>query len=405
MDPKIFECFKSRLILVQRIKGFPQFKILSENKSNENKVTTSRLDQYKLVADGVARCFMLYTYFISLVSQKVDAQDWKALVKSITSKDDYEKKWSQIIDLGEKIQSALEVESRKRDDPNRPLGKNWISKDAEGLIEALRKYKVASDMIKEEMDPKQIESALEMIDEVMNLIEPYNLSESRIIIPYSIFEAEKRIAPGEGDILKMADTLAAQIINLRISLQQLSQTLPEVKTSADQSESNILDPLAKKIEDYIRSDFRPKENLPVTKQVKQVYASKGWEIENQFQKYMVDAWEDLLSIQKGIEVESNKINDYRKRAYNKYELRNKAQQFIDIANEIVQRIDNNVMKQIKMNFQKTKSEEMLPSGRIEGTVGDLQRRYSATTSGGSSGGGNSDSQQLQNYLKKKYGKN
>jgi len=381
---------------------FTNFKILLEAATQTR---STRLDQYKLVANGVGTCFLLYTYFISLVSQKVDAQDWKALVKSITSKDNYEKKWSQIIDLGEKIQSALEVESRKKDDPNRPLGRNWISKDSSGLIEALKKYKVASDMIKEEMDSKQIESALEMIDEVMNLIEPYNLSESRIILPYSIFEAEKRVAPGEGDILKMADTLAAQIINLRISLQQLSETLPEMKTSADQSESNILDPLAKKIEDYIRSDFRPKENLPVTKQVKQLYASKGWEIENQFQKYMVDALEDLLSIQKEIEVESNKIKDYRKRASNKYEVRNKAQEYIDQANRIVQEIDDKVMKQIEMKFQKAEAGSMIHSGPIQGTVGDLQKRYSTTTSGGSSGGGNSDSQQLQNYLKKKYGTN
>jgi len=390
---------------MQTIRDFVSFQLLFEDKSEESRKKSSRLDQYKLVADGVGTCFLLYTYFISLVSQKVDAQDWKALVKSITSKDDYEKKWSQIIDLGEKIQSALEGESRKKDNPNRPLGKNWTASDASGLIGALKKYKVASDMIKEEMNPKQIESALKMIDEVMNLIEPYNLNESRIILPYSIFEAEKRMAPGEGDILKMADTLAAQIINLRISLQQLSETLPEVKTSADQSESNILDPLAKKIEDYIKSDFRPKENLPVTKQVKQVYASKGWEIENQFQKYMVDAWEDLLSIQKEIEVESNKIKDYRKRASNKYEVRNKAQEYIDQANRIVREIDDEVMKQIEMKFQKAEAGSMIHSGPIQGTVGDLQRRYSTTPSGGPSGGGNSDSQQLQNYLKKKYGTN
>jgi hypothetical protein len=386
------------------LRSFTNFRILLES-APQTGSTTKRLEQYKLVANGVAECFSLYTYFISLVQKDFDPKNWDAFKKSIYSKTGYEEKWKHLGTLAEKLYEIL-VDFSKRKNQNlghQLLRTNFVSENAKNIRSALQKYKQASDLIREDLGDGIDKPALKMIDDAISRIEPFKLTESLQF--QSIMESEKRPAPAESAVLELADTMAAQIINLRLTLRDLASTLPQLQSSADQSESNILDPLAKKIEDYIKSDFRPKENLPVTKQVKQLYASKGWEIENQFQKYMVDAWNDLITMQAEIEQEAKKIEGYKGQAVEKYQVRNDAQEFIEAGNRIVKLIKDQVFKELRIDALKFKSGSVLPMGPVQGKAGSLK------LGGGKSGQGSnpfdsdsdkSDIEQLQNFLIKKY---
>lgn len=390
---------------MQRIKGFSQFKILSENKSNENKVTTSRLNQYRLVANGVAECFSLYTYFISLLESKINPSDWENFKKSIYSKKGYEEKWNHLNTLAERLYEILvDFSKRKNQNLGHQLMKtNFVSEDAKNIRSALKKYKQASDLIREDLGEGIDKSALKMIDDAISGIKPFELTESLQF--QSIMESEKRPAPAESAVLQLADTMAAQVINLRLTLRQLADTLPQLKSSADQSESNVLDPLAKKIEDYINSGYKPKERLPVSKQVRQLYASKGWEIEDQFQKYMVDAWNDLTTMQAEIEQEAKKIEGYKGQAVDKYQVRNDAQEFIEAGDRIVKSIKDQVFKQLRIEALKFKSGSVLPMGPVQGKAGSLKKGGEKTGQGTNPFDSDSDksgTEQLQNFLIKKY---
>jgi len=390
---------------MQRIKGFSQFKILSENKSNENKVTTSRLNQYRLVANGVAECFSLYTYFISFLESKINPSDWENFKKSIYSKKGYEEKWNHLNTLAERLYEILvDFSKRKNQNLGHQLMKtNFVSEDAKNIRSALQKYKQASDLIREDLGEGIDKSALKMIDDAISGIKPFELTESLQF--QSIMESEKRPAPAESAVLQLADTMAAQVINLRLTLRQLADTLPQLKSSADQSESNVLDPLAKKIEDYINSGYKPKERLPVSKQVRQLYASKGWEIEDQFQKYMVDAWNDLTTMQAEIEQEAKKIEGYKGQAVDKYQVRNDAQEFIEAGDRIVKSIKDQVFKQLRIEALKFKSGSVLPMGPVQGKAGSLKRGGEKIGQGINPFDSDSDksgTEQLQNFLIKKY---
>lgn len=369
-----------------------------------------RLEQYKLVAQGVADCFALYVYFVSLVG-KVDPADWEKFKKTITVEQVYKKKWELLEKLAQELQKILEAHSTKE---NRDLG-NWFvgksdftASDSAGILKALENFKKASDLILDELrqlDPSVEDDALEMINKAIEAINPSALTESshQAGAWSGILESNQKLRnpPAESSILQLADMMAAQIINLRITLRQLADTLPQLKTSADQSESNVLDPLAKEIKNFLRSDYKPKQNerLPVPKQVKQLYATKGWDVETQFQKYMIDAWEKLQNIQKQVEEEWKKIEGYKKQAVDKYQVRNDAQEFIEVGQRILAEIRKKVRERIMIKDLKDRAGSILPYN-----LNSQNRTSGQDGSGGSTEGDKSarDAEILRNYLIKKY---
>ena len=384
------------------IHDFVSFQLLIENKSEGSQKSSSRLNQYKLVANGVAECFSLYTYFISLLESKINPSDWDKFKQSIYSKKDISEKWDHLEVLAEKLYDILVDFSKRKNQNlgNHLIKTNFVASDAEGIRSALTKYRKASEMILSELDGDADKIAIKLIDDAVSRIKPFQLTES--IEGDKLLESAKKPAPAEAAVLQLADTMAAQVINLRLTLRQLAETLPQLKSSADQSESNVLDPLAKKIEGFINSEYKPKEKLPVTRQVKELYASKGWEIENQFQKYMVDAWEQLTNMQQEIEEEAKKIDGYKDRAVEKYQVRNDAQEFIEAGDRIIEGIKDKVFKQLRIEALKFKSGSILPSGPVQGKAGALKSGTSGKTSPFDVDSDKNGQEQLQNYLIKKY---
>ena len=384
------------------IHDFVSFQLLIENKSEGSQKSSSRLNQYKLVANGVAECFSLYTYFISLLESKINPSDWDKFKQSIYSKKDISEKWDHLEVLAEKLYDILVDFSKRKNQNlgNHLMKTNFVAADAEGIRSALAKYRKASEMILSELDGDADNVAIKLIDDAVSRIKPFQLTES--IEGDKLLESAKRPAPAEAAVLQLADTMAAQVINLRLTLRQLAETLPQLKSSADQSESNVLDPLAKKIEVFINSEYKPKEKLPVTRQVKELYASRGWEIENQFHKYMVDAWEQLTNMQQEIEEEAKKIDGYKDRAVEKYQVRNDAQEFIEAGDRIIEGIKDKVFKQLRIEALKFKSGSILPSGPVQGKAGALKSGTSGKTSPFDVDSDKNGQEQLQNYLIKKY---
>lgn len=117
------------------IHDFVSFQFLIENKSKESQKSSSRLNQYKLVANGVGECFSLYTYFISLLESKVDPNDWENFKKSIYAKKTYDEKWNYLNTLAERLYEIL-LDFSKRKNQNlghQVLRANFVSEDAKDI--------------------------------------------------------------------------------------------------------------------------------------------------------------------------------------------------------------------------------------------------------------------------------
>ena len=358
----------------------------------EDSTTLSKLDQYRPIAAGVAEAFALYGYFVSVAEENIDASDWNSLITAITGAKAYDQKWKQIISLSKSLHNTLKQYSAEK---NKNVGYRYmeikdIGAEAIGITEALEKFKVASDLLVKDMSPEKIQNRLKMIDDALSNVKPFGINES------VINEAEKKPAPAEAAVLYFADSLASQVVNMRLTLRYLADVYPDSEASIQATESNILDPLAEEIKKILDMGIKPNENLPLSKSVKNAYEDKGWKIDNQFQKYMVDAYDELSTIESRILDVYKKIEEYKGRVVDKYQSSTDAGEFIEAGNRILKGVKDKILKQLQIQRLEKKSGQII-AGSYER---QMKRSLDAEDLKTQDALVNAD--QLRDFLKKKY---
>ena len=358
----------------------------------EDSSTLSKLDQYRPIAAGVSEAFALYGYFVSVAEENIDASDWNSLITAITGAKTYDQKWKQIISLSKSLHNTLKQYSAEK---NKNVGYRYmeikdIGAEAIGITEALEKFKVASDLLVKDMSPEKIQNRLKMIDDALSNVKPFGVNES------VINEAEKKPAPAEAAVLYFADSLASQVVNMRLTLRYLADVYPDSEASIQATESNILDPLAEEIKKILDMGIKPNENLPLSKSVKNAYEDKGWKIDNQFQKYMVDAYDELSTIESRILDVYKKIEEYKGRVVDKYQSSTDAGEFIEAGNRILKGVKDKILKQLQIQRLEKKSGQII-AGSYER---QMKRSLDAEDLKTQDALVNAD--QLRDFLKKKY---
>jgi hypothetical protein len=373
---------------MKRLSTFDNFRSLKEAEN----APLSKLDQYRPIAAGVAEAFALYGYFVSIAEENIDASDWSSLITAITGPKDYDQKWKQIISLSKSLHNTLKQYSAEK---NKDVGYRYmkikdIGADAIGITEALEKFKVASDLLVKDMSPEKIQNRLKMIDDALSNVKPFGINES------VINEAEKKPAPAEAAVLYFADSLASQVVNMRLTLRYLADVYPDAKASIQATESNILDPLGEEIKKILDMGIKPNENLPLSKSVKNAYSDKGWKIDNQFQKYMVDAYDELSTIESRILDVYKKIEEYKGRVVDKYQSSTDAGEFIEAGNRILKVVKDKILKQLQIQRLEKKS------GQIIAGSYDRQMKRSLDAEDLRTQDALVNADQLRDFLKKKY---
>ena len=373
---------------MKRISTFDNFRSLKEAEN----APLSKLDQYRPIAAGVAEAFALYGYFVSIAEENIDASDWNNLITAITGAKTYDQKWKQIISLSKSLHNTLKQYSAEK---NKNVGYRYmeikdIGAEAIGITEALEKFKVASDLLVKDMSPEKIQNRLKMIDDALSNVKPFGVNES------VINEAEKKPAPAEAAVLYFADSLASQVVNMRLTLRYLADVYPDSEASIQATESNILDPLAEEIKKILDMGIKPNENLPLSKSVKNAYEDKGWKIDNQFQKYMVDAYDELSTIESRILDVYKKIEEYKGRVVDKYQSSTDAGEFIEAGNRILKGVKDKILKQLQIQRLEKKSGQII-AGSYER---QMKRSLDAEDLKTQDALVNAD--QLRDFLKKKY---
>ena len=373
---------------MKKLSTFDNFRSLKEAEN----APLSKLDQYRPIAAGVAEAFALYGYFVSVAEENIDASDWNSLITAITGAKTYDQKWKQIISLSKSLHNTLKQYSAEK---NKNVGYRYmeikdIGAEAIGITEALEKFKVASDLLVKDMSPEKIQNRLKMIDDALSNVKPFGVNES------VINEAEKKPAPAEAAVLYFADSLASQVVNMRLTLRYLADVYPDSEASIQATESNILDPLAEEIKKILDMGIKPNENLPLSKSVKNAYEDKGWKIDNQFQKYMVDAYDKLSTIESRILDVYKKIEEYKGRVVDKYQSSTDAGEFIEAGNRILKGVKDKILKQLQIQRLEKKSGQII-AGSYER---QMKRSLDAEDLKTQDALVNAD--QLRDFLKKKY---
>ena len=304
----------------------------------------SELDQFKPIALGVAEVFSLFGYFISLATEKIEESDWQQLITQINSKRGYKEKWDQIINTGNAIMNQLQRYSTEK---NKNVGYQYMKLSdipgmADGLVQALQRFKTASDILTKDLSQEKIQRRLKLIEDAISTVKPFGLNES------ALYEANLNPAPTESLVLNLADQIASQIVHMSLTLKMMSDVYSETEGASLRAEKSIIEPLEQRIKDIIDPGIRPKKNLPINRSLKNSYATKGWEIKDQQDQYMVDSYMELKSIEKQVIEAYKRIQDYKVKVNTRYSSSSDAGEYIETGNRLLKEVKDRILKKMQI---------------------------------------------------------
>lgn len=339
---------------MRHLKKYQDFNI------NEKENTSySPLSAYKAIALGVSRAFNLLGYFYSIAKKDADPKEWKSQMSEISSEMDPKKKWDKIIKVAESIQADIEEYARGRRMDKINLGRFFdVGVNSKSIPVALEKFKVASEILTEELPPRKIRERLQLINQSLPL-EPFKLDESLILER----DSSKR-TPSESELLFLADSLSSSITRALSISRNMKQLFPDAEAYLDNVISRYITPASEKIK-KILSTAPPSSSLDLSKSVKKSYKRDGWVVNSVQDKYIVDQYNDLLELQDDIKIGIEKLNQGKENIIKELAPSTDAKEFIDAGNRILDTVENTIAEVERVEDLRRRSNLMIPVAHDE----------------------------------------
>jgi len=335
---------------MRHIQGFTCFSELNEKEN----ISYSPLDSYRAVALGVSRVFNLLSYFYAIAKPDASSDSWKATMKGIASKKDYEEKWKLLIESADEIRSQIDEYAKKRRTEGANLGKFFdVEVVSRPVTTALQKFKVASDILTKELKADGVRERLLLIDKALPL-EPFRLAESKINE-----STKKKRTPTEAEVLNIAGTLSASITQALSLSRDIKEIYPESKSFVDGVIKQFIEPASKKVEDVLNAPA-PDESLKLSKSVRKSYEDKGWVLDTTRDKYLIDQFEDLIDLSDDIQMAKTKIRQAKDNVMKELAPRSNATEYIEAGNRILDSVEVQIQDKEKVEELRRRANLMIP---------------------------------------------
>jgi len=336
------------------LKPYQEFNI-----NEKENISYSPLSAYKAIALGVSRAFNLLGYFYAIAKTDADPKEWKSQMAEISLEMDPKKKWDNILNVSKNIQSDIEQYASKRRKENINIGKFFdVGVNSKEIPNALEKFKVASEILTEELPIGKIRERLQLINKSLPT-EPYKLDES--ILNEGI---RNKRAPSESELLTLADNLSSSITRALSISRNMKQLFPEAESYLDNVVKRYISPASDKV-NKILSTPPPDSSLELSKSVKKSYKRQGWLVNTVQDKYIVDQYTDLLELQDDIKIGVEKINKGKENIIKELAPSSDAKEFIDAGNRILDYVEDKVAEKEKVEDLRRRSNLMIPVAQDE----------------------------------------
>ncbi len=335
---------------MRHIQNFTSFSELNEGEN----ISYSPVDSYRAVALGVSRVFNLLSYFYAIAKPDASADSWKATMKGIASKKDYDQKWESLIETADEIRSKIDEYAKKRRNDNVNLGRFFdVEVVSRPVPNALQKFKVASDILTKELKSDGIRERLLLIDKALPL-EPFRLAESQINE-----SAKKKRTPTEAEVLNLAGTLSTSITQALSLSRDIKEIYPESKSFVDGVIKQFIEPASKKIDDVLNTPA-PDGSLKLSKSVRKSYEDKGWVLDTTRDKHLIDQYEDLIDLMDEVQMAKTRIRQTKDNVMKELAPRSNATEYIEAGNRILDSVEAQIQDKEKVEDLRRRANLMIP---------------------------------------------
>lgn len=335
---------------MRHIQDFSSFYQLNE----EENISYSPVNSYRAVALGVSRVFNLLSYFYAIARPDASPDSWKAAMKGIASKKDYNAKWDALIQTADELRSEIDQYARKRRTEGVNLGNFFdVEVVSRPVPNALQKFKTASDILTQELKIEGIRERLLLLDKALPL-EPFRLAES------SVYEAsKKKRTPEEFEVLNLAGNLGASITQALSLARDIKQIYPESKSFVDAAIKQFINPASKKVEDVLNTPA-PDGSLKLSKSVRKSYEDKGWVLDSTKDKYLIDQYEDLIDLSDAVRMAQIRIGQAKDNVMKELAPGNNATEYIKAGNRILDSVESQIGNKEKVEDLRRRANLMIP---------------------------------------------
>lgn len=303
-------------------------------------------DSYRSIAYKLSEIFGLYGFFFAQKPGFFDPNNWPKLMDQIIKVKDPAARWDMISKMSkflqQKVASLSDLPIKAGEFGAR--GQYDYGQETENLPQATEFLKSASNAALKSFTPDEKIKAMAIMDEILKATKPLSLQESQKFIA----ERQEFVPPTVQDLLRLADSIGAKLLNMYDMLDNLAVAYPDSKNEVISFQDTYIVPNVNKVKNIMQNDI---PNIGER-------AAEGY-------------YKKLQKFDSEITALNPKADALRQKLVSTYQPIAAASEFEDSAQDIIDKVREGILKQAETNVRRKKSTDI-----IAGTTDINDPRYS-----------------------------
>ena len=210
-------------------------------------------ESYRSIAYKLSEIFGLYGFFFAQKPGFFDPNSWPKLMDQIIKVKDPVARWDMIVKMSKflqgKVASLSDLPIKGGEFGAR--GQYDYGQETENLPQATEFLKSASNAALKNFTQEEKNKAMVIMDEILRSTKPLTLQEKQSFVS----EAQQFVPPSVQDLLRLADSTGAKLLNMYDMLDNLAVAYPDSKNEVISFQDSYIAPNVKKVENIMKNDI------------------------------------------------------------------------------------------------------------------------------------------------------
>lgn len=216
-------------------------------------VKKGKEDSYRSIAYKLSEIFGLYGFFFAQKPGFFDPNSWPKLMDQIIKVKDPAARWDMIVKMSKflqgKVASLSDLPIKGGEFGAR--GQYDYGQETENLPQATEFLKSASNAALKNFTQEEKDKAMVIMDEILRSTKPLSIQENQSFIS----EGQQFAPPSIQDLLRLADSTGAKLLNMYDMLDNLTVAYPDSKNEVISFQDSYIAPNVKKVENIMKNDI------------------------------------------------------------------------------------------------------------------------------------------------------
>jgi hypothetical protein len=225
----------------------------SGSQNSNSKTNKSKEESYRSIAYKLSEIFGLYGFFFGQKPGFISDANWSKLMGEIVAVKDPAAKWDTIIKMTNSLQQKVASPAMK---PTSRLefgyrGDYDYAEETSDLPQAAGFLKAASNAAFKSFTPEEQKKSLEILDGIIQKTKPLTFQKNS----NPVTEGQRYLPPSQSDLMVLADSIGAKLLNMYSMLDNLRTAYPGSETEIDSFLNSSVTPNVDKIRKIIENDI------------------------------------------------------------------------------------------------------------------------------------------------------